>query len=89
MFVILHYDLVRPVFGKVMDLAMIGQTIILCVQEYYGHLFHNHYNAYEIKAAGTVVAINLHELTDHRPLHAQQTFISADKSLYITLPYLY
>ena len=81
-FVLLHYDVVRSVFGKVLDIATVEQTIILCVQECYGHIFHDHYNAYEIKATGTVVAVNLRVLTDHRPLRARATFISTDKSSY-------
>lgn len=88
-FVLLHYDLVRPVFGKVLDVVTVEQSIMLCVQEYYGYTFHGHYNAYEIKATGTVMAVSLHALTDHRPLHARTTFVSTDKSLYISLPYLY
>lgn len=88
-YVLLHHDLMRPVFGKVIDIVVVEQTVVLCVHEYYGHIFNAHYNSYEINTHGAFMAVNVHALTDHRPLHARPSFVPSDKSLYITLPYIY
>lgn len=88
-YVLLNYNLMRPVFGKVIDIVTIEQTVVLCVLKYYGHTFHAHYNCYEIGNCGAIVAVSAHVLADHRPLHARTTFVSSDKSLYIVLPYIY
>ena len=53
-YVLLHYDLVKPVFGKLIDIVAVEQTVVLCVQEYYGHVFHAHYNTYEINTHGVI-----------------------------------
>lgn len=87
-YVMLKYDLVRPTFGKLFDIACIEHTAILCVQEYYGHVFNSHYNAFEIATRGTILAVSVDTLDDHRPLSARQTFVSSDTSTFISLPYM-
>ena len=86
MYVLLDFDLVKPIFGKVIELMTFEQTVLVCVQEYYGHIFHAHYNSYELNTHGSLIAVNAHALADHRPLLARSSFVS--KSLYITLPYI-
>ena len=42
-YVVLNYDTFQPVFGKIVDLAVLDTTIIiLCVLEFYGHAFMSH-----------------------------------------------
>lgn len=89
LYVLLKYDTMHPVFGKITDLLLINHTLIICVIEYYGHTFYSHYNAFMIKFRGVVSAVNVHSLVDHRPLHARSSFVSSDMNLYITLPYFY
>ena len=77
-----------PVFGKVFDVIVIlNRRIVLCVQQYYGHVFNAHYNSFEITTRGIVSAVFVDQLDDHRPLHSTSTFVSSD--LYITLPYAF
>ena len=87
LYVLVKYDTMRPVFGKIIDLVTVEDTLILCVTEYYGSFFSSHYNAFIIKCRGVVSAINVHSLTDHRPFYARSSFSSLHKDLYITLPY--
>ena len=44
-FVVLDYDLIRPIFGKILDIACIAETYVLCVLEFYGNLYNSHYNS--------------------------------------------
>ena len=87
-FVLLEKDDMTPVFGKVFDVIVIlNRRIVLCVQQYYGHVFNAHYNSFEITTRGIVSAVFVDQLDDHRPLHSTSTFVSSD--LYITLPYAF
>lgn len=88
-YVLLEYDLVRPTFGKISDIATFDNTVVLCVQKYYGNVYHAHYCSYEICTLGVLIAVSMDILADHRPLHAKTTFLSSDKARYITLPYMY
>lgn len=87
-FIILDYDLYKPVFGKVIDLAVIQSTVLLCVIEYYGNYFNSHFNSFEISHHGVLKAVNIETLHDHRPVYARQSFVNTDHSLYISLPYI-
>ena len=87
-FVLLKNDDMTPLFGKVLDVILIvGDIVLLCVQHYYGSLFHAHYHSFEISTRGTISAVFVDELEDHRPVHSTSTFVTSDRSLYITLPY--
>lgn len=88
-FIILEYDLFKPVFGRVLDIAVIEKTVMLCVLEYYGHCFNEHFNSFEISHHGVFKAVDLHLLHDHRPVYARQSFVNTDKNLYISLPYIH
>ena len=76
----------HPVFGKIIDLVTMEDTLIICIVEYYGDTFSSHYNAFIIKSRGIVSVINMHSLADHRLFYAPSSFTSSDKELYITLP---
>ena len=43
-YILLQYDDIRPVFGKIVDIVCYNDTVLLCVQEYYGHYINSHYN---------------------------------------------
>ena len=88
LYILVKYDIMTPVFGKIIDLVTIDNILIICVLEYYGHFFSSHYNAFAIKTKGVVSAIYVSSLADHRPFHARFNF-SSEKNLYITLPYYY
>ena len=87
-YIVLIYDLFKPVFGKIVDIAVIGKTVLLCVLEFYGHCFNSHYNSFDISHHGVFKALNIESLIDYRPVFARQSFINSDKSLYISLPYI-
>ena len=84
----LHYDLFKPVFGRVFDIAVIQNSVMLCVVEYYGHFFKEHFNSFEISHSGAYKAVHLDLLHDHRPVYARHSFVNTDKNLYISLPYI-
>lgn len=88
-YILLKYDDITPVFGKIVDIVCFNDTVVLCVQEYYGHTFNTHYNCFSISHHGILKAVHLDNLSDHRPLHARRNFVRSDKSLYIMLPYTY
>ena len=88
LYILVKYDIMTPVFGKIIDLVTIDNILIICVLKYYGHFFSSHYNAFAIKTKGVVSAIYVYSLADHRPFHARFNF-SSEKNLYITLPYYY
>lgn len=79
-YVLLNYNLMKPVFGKVIDIVTVEQTVVLCVLKYYGCIPCSQY-CYEIGNCCAIVAVSAHVLADHRPLHARSTFVSPDKSL--------
>ena len=59
LYILIKYDSMHPVFGKIIDLVTIETTLIICVVEYYGDVFSPHYNAFIIKSRGVVSAINV------------------------------
>ena len=85
-FIVLHYDLFKPVFGKVIDLAVIQSTVLLCVIEYYGNFFNS---LISIHLRLVSMAVNIETLHDHRPVYARHSFVNTDNSLYISLPYIH
>ncbi len=87
-YVLTEFDIVVPVFGKIIDIVTVDSTVVLCVQKYYGHTFHTHYNSYEISTRGGVVAVSVCSLADHRPLRTKTTFISSDDSFYNVTIYI-
>lgn len=89
LYILLKYDTMHPVFGKIIDLVIFNDNLIICIAEYYGDIFCSHYNAFTIKTKGVVSAFDVHSLADHRPFYARQNFCPSDQSLYITLPYYY
>ena len=87
-YVVLNYDVIKPVFGKVVDIALVGEIVILCVLEFYGQYFNSHYNAFEVTHQGVYKAVSIDTLFDHRPVCAKHSFLVRDNSLYISLPYI-
>lgn len=88
-YVLIQYDDVRPVFGKIVDIVCVENTVVLCVLECYGHIFNCHYNCFSITHHGVLKAVHIDSLQDYRPLQARRNFVVNDKSLYIMLPYTY
>ena len=89
LYILVKYDTMHPVFGKIIDIVTVEDTVTICVIEYYGDILSSHYNAFIIKSRGVVSAISMHSLADHRPFCAQSTFSLLDNDLYITLPYYF
>ena len=87
-FVLLTYDLIDPVFGKVGDLLVVNDTIILLLTKHKSIFFDVHCNAFKVQPLSTHVAIEQHTLDFFNVLHHQQTFILSDTSIYLTLPYI-
>ena len=88
-YVLLKYDIYEPLFGKIIDLVICEGIFIICVEEYHSSFFYSHYNSFVIVSHGTFSALEVNNLYDHRPIHAKYSFVKTDKSIYISLPYLY
>ena len=86
LYVLLEFDIMNPIFGKIIELVTITDTLIICVLHYYGELFCPHYNTFIIHSKGVISAIDVYSLADHRPFYAHFSSSSSDESLYI-LPY--
>ena len=57
---------------KSFDIVCIDETVLLCVQEYYGHLFSCHYNCFSIIHHGIIRAVHVGAIKDHRTLRARK-----------------
>ena len=88
-FVMLKYDNMNPLFGKIIDVVTIGSTVILCVQEYYGEVFVSHFNAFVINTRGVISVVCVDSLADHRTFFVKKNIIPSDNTQYVTMPYYY
>lgn len=88
-YLLLHYDPMSPEFGKVLDIAVVNDTVIFSFQVFSSEFFDTHFHSYAIKSTSAHVAMPMDVLPHHRPLYAKHTFVSTDKQLYITLPLYY
>ena len=81
----------EPKFGKVFDIIVFEECVLLCVHEYIGSYFCAHYNGFVIKQTAYQLAIDINSLVDHRPLHARHSFDKNDTDYYVCtcLPLLY
>ena len=86
-FVCIEYDFFEPKFGKVFDIIVFEECVLLCVHEYIGSCFCAHYNGFVIKQTACQLAIDINSLVDHRPLHARHSFDKNDIDYYVCLPY--
>lgn len=59
MFVCLNYDPIQPTFGKVFDIAVIDQAVIVSVCEYVGLCFCAHYGGLIIKSKASIRAVDM------------------------------
>ena len=82
------YDDLEPKFGKVFDIIVVEDSVILCVDVYIASCFYSHYNGFVIKRTADHMAIDINTLFDHRPLHARHSFDKNDTDLYVCLPYI-
>ena len=48
-FVCIEYNFFEPKFGKVFDIIVFEECVLLCVHEYIGSCFCAHYNGFVIK----------------------------------------
>ena len=84
-YVMITFDIDRPLFGRVIDILCFDSTIVLVyVQVYVGELFFSHYNAFLIRSV-----LNVLTLQDHRPIVVKSSFSSTVRELYAFLPYYY
>ncbi len=88
-FVLIEYDLIEPVFGKVVDLLEINGTIMLSLEKHKSLFFDVHFNSFVVKSLGEHIAVEQHTLTFYNVIHASTTFITTDTQCYLTLPYIY
>ena len=87
LYILVKYDTVMPVFGKIVDLVTIENTLFVCVLQYCGEIFCSHYNAFIIKSRNVFSTHIVNSLNNHRPFLSRSSFSSTDKDLYITMPY--
>lgn len=88
-YILLQHDLYNPLFGKVIDIVTYDSVVIICFENYHSTVFYSHYNSFVIVGQGTFSALDVSKLFDHRPLYSRYSFSPSDKSLYISLPYIY
>ena len=88
-FLLTKYDVVMPLFGKVIDILCYLSTIVLYVQEYVGVSFNCHYNAYLIQSHGHFKALNFDTIIDYRPISVHSSFDTSCADLYALMPYYY
>lgn len=89
LFVLIKFDPISPVFGKVMDVIVVDNTVILSLQKHKRLFFDSHYNAFVVRSTRELVAIEQHSLEWHNVIHPRSTFVTSDIQCYVTLPYLY
>ena len=63
-FVLLKYDLYEPVFGKIIDLVMHEDTLLICIEEYHSSFFCSQYNSFAIFGTGVFCALDVNSLVD-------------------------
>ena len=78
----LHYDLFKPVFGRVFDIAVIQNSVWLNTMVIFLK------NILILLKLVIVVLIKQCTLTYFRPVYARHSFVNTDKNLYISLPYI-
>lgn len=88
-YLLLHYDMMSPDFGKILDIAVVNETVIFSLQVYSTEFFDTHYHAYVIKGSSDRVAVHMDILPYHHPLYAKRTFVSTDETVNIILPFYY
>lgn len=74
-YVLLKYDSMHPLFGIVVDVHVVQDTLVI---QYHGENFSSHYNAFFIKTRGVVTAFRVHSLADHCLLYARSSFCRSD-----------
>lgn len=90
LYILIKFNTVNPVFGKIVDLVTLNQdTLFISVLEYVGKAFCPHYKAFLIKSKSVISAHDVNSLTDHRPFYARSLFSSTNNEYYISLPYYY
>ena len=77
-------------FGKVIDIILCNNVIVLYLEIYISEHFHCHYNAFIIKNSHTFMAVTLDDIShcNYCPLQVNQSFNSLDKSMYFLLTLL-
>lgn len=88
LYILVKYDIVTTVFGKMIDLVTVDNTLVICVLECYCYFFSSHYNVCAIRTKSFVSAIYVYSIVAHCPFHTRFNF-SPKKNLYMTLPYNY
>ena len=88
-YLLLKFDAMSPEFGKVLDIAVVNDTVIFSLQVYSTNFFDTHYHSYVIKCSSVHVAMPMDILPYHHPLYAKHTFVPTAETLYITLPFYY
>ena len=89
LFLLLKYDLISPVYGKIMDIMLVDNTAILSLQKYRTLYFDPHFNAFVVLSIPEKIAIEQHRLEYHYVIHPRTTFVSSDSQCYVTLPFIY
>ena len=88
--VLIKYDEMSPVFGKVDIIVLRDHSFVLfSVQKYSTLQFNVHYNSFIVQLSGRVCYTSLDNLACHWPLSVKSSFSSLDNNLYISLPFMY
>ena len=88
-FVLLKYAFMDPIFGKIIDIVKFNDAVIFSLQVHTSYFFKPHYHCFVHKSSSDLVALSLDALSYRNPLFCKHSFLSGDKNMYISLPFLY
>ena len=74
LYILVKYDIVTTVVGKMIDLVTVDNALVICVQECYCYFFSSYYNAFAIRTKSFVSAIYVYSIADHCPFHTRFNF---------------
>ena len=88
-FVLLKYAFMDPIFVKIIDIVKFNDAVIFSLQVHTSYFFKPHYHCFVHKSSSDLVALSLDALSYRNPLFCKHSFLSGDKNMYISLPFLY
>ena len=88
-YVIVKYDPIDPVFGKIVDILLVDKTVVLSLEKFVSQYFYPHYNAFVVSSSAGLLALQQHRLEYHKVLYGRNSFVRYDLKCYVTLPHLY
>ena len=74
-----------PTFGKLVDIILINDAVVLSLQVFMSQFFDSHYHSFVLESTPRYLALSLDTILFHRPLYTKENFLPEDRNLYIVL----